>query len=275
MSNRNTKAELLTSAPILANPCYVQPFLSLHNEDCLETMRRIETGSVDLMITDPPYGITQNDWDIVPNFDLMWLEWERIVKPNGAFIFTAQQPFTSQLVNSRLDYFKYELIWLKNKAVGFLDAGNKPLKEHENIVVFYRKLPTYNPQFTFDKPYDKGVVDRMKTSKGNYGKTNISKSSSKDGKRFPKSVIHFGCEQRTDHPTQKPIDLFRYLINTYSNEGDLVFDGYSGSGTTAHACIKEGRKFIGSELNKEYYEKSVKRLHNAISQPEMFVGSGL
>lgn len=274
MSNRITKDELLTSAPILANPCYVQPFLLLHNEDCLETMGRIETGSVDLLLQDTPFGCTQNDWDIKPNFPVMWQEWERIIKDNGAMIFFGTQPFASELILSRSALFRYDLIWYKALGTGFLNANKMPMRNHEHILIFYKQLPTYNPQKYVGKMRDKGNKGSRTTT--NYGKFNPTVS--RNDEYFPQSVLDFTNGDRTsesDHPTQKPLDLMRYLVRTYSNEGDLVFDGYSGSGTTAHACIKEGRKFIGSELNKEYYEKSVKRLQNAINQPELFIGSGL
>lgn len=278
MSNRITKAELLTSAPILANPCYVLPFLSLHNEDCLETMGRIETGSVDLLLQDTPFGCTQNEWDIKPNFAVMWQEWERIIKDNGAMIFFGTQPFASELILSRSALFRYDMIWYKALGSGFLNAKKMPLRNHESILVFYKKLPIYNPQMgTGIRKKGRATNDRTNTNYGKFGTDKEFHYFDDEGKRYPQSVLDFTNGDRTsesDHPTQKPLDLMRYLVRTYSNENDLVFDGYSGSGTTAHACIKEGRKFIGSELNKEYYEKSVKRLHNAISQPEMFVGCG-
>ena len=263
----------ITDAPILPNRCYVQPFLSLYNEDCLETMAKIETGSVDLLLQDTPFGCTQNEWDIKPNFPVMWQEWERIIKDNGAMIFFGTQPFASELILSRSAFFRYDLIWFKALGSGFLNANKMPMRNHEHILVFYKKLPTYNPQMKIGKMRTKGSTkSNTSTNYGDYkGQTKV------DDQYFPQSVLDFTNGDRTsesDHPTQKPLDLMRYLVRTYSNEGDLVFDGYSGSGTTAHACIKEGRKFLGSELNKEYYEKSVKRLHNAISQPEMFVGCG-
>jgi site-specific DNA-methyltransferase (adenine-specific) len=164
------------------------------------------------------------------------------------------------------------LIWYKALGTGFLNANKMPMRNHEMILVFYRKLPTYNPQMVVGKMRMKGSKKgNATTNYGNYeGKTKI------DDQYFPQSVIDFTNGDRTkenDHPTQKPLDLIRYLIKTFSNENDLVFDGYMGSGTTAHACIKENRKFIGAELNKEYYDKAIKRIEIEQSQPSLFAGS--
>lgn len=255
-----------SQATILQNRCYKQPFVELWNEDCLETLKRIETGSVDLMLTDPPYGTTQNEWDNKPFLAEIWLEWERILKPNGAWVFTAAEPFASELVMSRAGFFRYDLIWDKSQCTGFLNANRMPLRSHENILVFYRQLPTYNPKKTKGKKQLKSTGG--KTS--NYGKFDYKPHYSED--YYPKSIISDFPQVREEngHPTQKPIGLFRYLISTYSNENDLVFDGYSGSGTTAAACLKEKRRFIGSELSKEYFDLSVKRLEEIRAKPELF-----
>lgn len=252
------------SEPINIGACYKLPFLSLFNEDCLSTLKRVETGSVDLLLQDTPFGCTQNEWDIKPDFDLLWPEWERVTKENGAMIFFGTQPFASELILSRPDLFKYDIIWYKALGTGFLNANKMPMRNHESILVFYRKLPTYNPQMGIGIR-KKGMRkhDRNGTNYGKFATQGTSNYFDDEGKRFPQSVIDFSNGDRTsenDHPTQKPIDLIRYLILTYSNKGDTVFDGYSGSGTTAHACILEGRKFIGSELNETYFKNSVKRL---------------
>jgi len=241
----------------------------LKNIDCLELLKSLPDYSVDLMLTDPPYGTTHIEWDNHINLAEMWLEWERVVKPNGAFVFTACQPFTSNLIISRLGFFKYELIWEKGKATQHANCNIRPLKAHENIVVFYRQQPTYNPQKEKGEPYKGRNVKNRTEAWSNY--SNV-KGNDNDGFRFPRSVIYFKSGDRDGalHPTQKPIDLFRYLIRTYSNPGETVFDGYSGSGTTAIACIKENRNFIGCELNKEYYDKSMERISIALSKPELF-----
>jgi len=229
-------------------------------------MKRIPDGSIDLMLTDPPYNTTNCDWEYAIDFETLWAEWLRIVKPNGAFIFTASQPFTTDLINSNRKHFKYELIWEKPNPSNPLLANKQPLKNHENIIVFYREMPVYNPQKTMrlqenkrtQKIREKGVFETT-------GQKRIIPNA--DGEyKMPMSVLFFNREQSGYHPTQKPVDLMRYLILTYTNKGEIVFDGYSGSGTTAEACIIEGRKFIGSELNKEYFDKSVIRLKNVPMQ---------
>lgn len=259
-----------SSAPILPMQCYKQPFVELYNEDCLETLKRIETGSVDLMLTDIPYGTTACEWDKLPNLAVMWLEWERILKPNGAWIFTGNQPMTSELVMSRRGFFKCEMIWEKPNPSNPLMVNKQPLRMHENILVFYREQPTFNVQkqtrLAKDKRKQKEkVLDTFKT----FNQKRIIPSTDKDDKIMG-SVLYVNREQTGLHPTQKPIELFIHLIRMYSNENDLVFDGYSGSGTTAAACIKEKRRFIGSELSKEYFDLSVKRLEEIRAKPELF-----
>lgn len=250
-------------------PCYKQPCLELYNEDCLKTLERLETGSVDLLLQDTPFGCTQNEWDIKPDFEIMWQEWERVTKENAAMIFFGTQPFASELILSRSKHFRYDLIWYKPLGSGFLNANRMPMRNHEHILIFYKKLPVYNPQMSIGRMREKGGRnDRQST---NYGKFNPKVSV--NNTYFPHSVIEFSNGDNTkenDHPTQKPLALLRYLVKTYSNENDTVFDGYSGSGTTAAACLKEKRRFIGSELNKEYFNLSVKRLEEIVKQPELF-----
>lgn len=240
----------------------------IFNEDCIETMKRIPDGSIDLMLTDIPYGTTQNEWDELPNLNEMWVEWKRILKPNGVWIFTAQQPIAADLIVSNRKDFRYEWIWEKTQGTGHLNANKMPLKIHENILIFYRQLPTYNPQIIKSL---KRVVKRngLKAKTTNYGNfTEISKSEY-DG-YMPTDIIQFDRDAEQQHPTQKPTDLFRYLIRTYSNENEIVFDGYMGSGTTALACIKENRNFIGAELSPEYFEIANKRLEVELCQTKLF-----
>jgi site-specific DNA-methyltransferase (adenine-specific) len=249
------------TAKLADSRSYNQPFVSLFNEDCRESMKRIPDGSVDLLLQDTPFGCTQNEWDIKPNFAEIWPEWERIAKPNAAMIFFGTQPFASELILSRAGLFRYDLIWYKALGTGFLNANKMPMRNHEHILVFYRNLPVYNPLMRVGKMRDKGNKGGDTTS--NYGK--FKPSVNTNDLYFPQSVVDFTNGDKTkeaDHPTQKPLDLIRYLLLTYSNKGDTVFDGYSGSGTTAHACLKEGRKFIGSELDETYFKKSVQRLQN-------------
>lgn len=245
----------------------------IYFEDCLETMKRIPDGSIDLLLQDTPFGVTQNEWDIRPDFKTMWPEWNRTTKQNGAMLFFATQPFASELILGNIKNFRYDLVWYKPLASGFLNAQRMPLRNHEIILVFYRKLPTYNPQM--------GVGIRKKGKNSNTRKNNnyneINPNNpfynyDDNGTRHPQSVIEYSNGDRThesDHPTQKPVNLIRYLIKTYSNEGDTVFDGYMGSGTTAIACIEEKRNFIGSENNKEYFDLSEKRIKTYLMQQVM------
>lgn len=241
----------------------------IYNEDCKETMKRIPDRSIDLLLQDTPFGCTQNKWDVAPNFTEMWPEWERVTKENGAMIFFGTQPFVSNLITSRSGLFKYDLIWYKALGTGFLNANRMPMRNHEHILVFYRMLPTYNPQKYVGKMRDKGNKGCRTTT--NYGK--FKPTVSRNDEYFPQSVLDFTNGDRikeNDHPTQKPLDLIRYLILTYSNKDDTVFDGYLGSGTTAIACIEEQRNFIGSELIKEYYDKAVERIKIAQMQTKLF-----
>ena len=232
---------------------------TVYNENCMDTMKRMPDNSVDLLLQDTPFGCTQNEWDIKPNFAEMWPEWERITKDNGAMIFFGTQPFTSELILSNLKLFRYDLIWYKALGTGHLNANKMPMRNHEHILVFYRSLPTYNPQMKVGKMRMKGSTKGNTTP--NYG--NFNGQTSINDQYHPQSVIDFTNGDRTkenDHPTQKPLDLIRYLILTYSNKGDMVFDGYMGSGTTAIACMSEKRYFVGSELDVEYYNRLQERI---------------
>ena len=245
----------------------------IHNEDCIETMRRIPDGSIDLMLTDIPYGTTQNEWDNLPKLNDIWIEWDRILKPNGCWVFTCSQPASSELVLSMKKYFKYSLCWDKILPTGHLNSKIMPLRRHEDILIFSRTKTTYNPQkikrdvVRIDKGSQKDVGGDGKSC---YGKFKYDDKYLEY--REPTSILQFSNADKTDtfHPTQKPVDLFRYLIKTYSNEDETVFDGYMGSGTTAIACMKEKRNYIGSELNKEYYELATKRIENAKLQTSLF-----
>ena len=248
--------------------------IDLYNEDCKKTLSRIGSASVDLILQDPPYGVTQNEWDIKPNLDEMWKQWERVIKPNGAIIFTAQQPFASELIYSKLNFFRYDIVWHKPLCTGFLNAKKMPLRNHEHILIFYKSLPTYNP--IMGKGQRKKGKSNKKTNGSNYGAFTAKEGFKFDDKglRYPTSVLTISNGNRNNpeltHPTQKPVDLMRYLISTYTNKGETVFDGYSGSGTTAIACIKEKRKFIGAELNDTYYRKSLDRIKAAQAQLQLF-----
>ena len=249
----------------------------IYNEDCLEGMKRIPDGSVDAIICDLPYGTTANKWDSIIPLDQLWVQYKRIIKKNGVIALFSQQPFTSALVMSNPSMFKYEWIWEKEQGTGFLNANYAPMKIHENICIFSfgAAAPTnntenrivYNPQYTKGAPYKHkqmgGVISPNYSSVGAY--VNIN-----EGTRHPIDIIKFQRDSDSFHPTQKPVDLLRYLIRTYSNEGDTILDNCMGSGTTAVACIREKRHFIGFELNKEYFDKACKRIDAERRQLTLF-----
>ena len=248
--------------------------IQLYNEDCIKTMNQITDGDIDLMLTDPPYNTTNCDWEYEINLQQLWPEWERILKPNGVWVIFCNEPFTSDLIMSRREFFKYKWIWDKESAAGFLNAYKMPLTGYEEIVIFSRAKMgnhTYNPQIT-DKTKNlvRPVSLNSKVYEGVYNKFKSQRKELDTTKAFPKNIIRISKNEsecnslNRFHPTQKPVDLMRYLILTYSNKGETIFDGYSGSGTTAEACIIEQRNFIGAELNKEYFDKSVLRLKNVL-----------
>jgi len=212
-------------------------------------------GSVDLILCDLPYGTTQNKWDSIIPLEPLWAEYKRIIKPNGAIILFAQTPFDKVLGCSNLEWLKYEWIWEKDNGTGFLNAKKAPLKIHENILVFYNKLPTYNPQMREGKPYT--VKAGRKSS--NYG-TQIDVTTVNTGERYPIDIIKFNRDKGKYHPTQKPVPLLEYLIKTYTNENEIVLDNCMGSGSTCVASHNTGRRYIGIEKDKDYYDIAIKRL---------------
>ena len=236
--------------------------------DCLELMKDIPDGSVDSIIADPPFGITQCKWDSIIPLEPIWKQIKRVVKPNGSIILNASQPYTSLLITSNPKMFKYCWVWEKTQATGFLNANKRPLVAHEDIVVFYLKQPTYNPQKTYGhspiNSYTKRPEVQNKTHV--YGKVNKIVSGGGETDRFPRSVQVFASDKQKNkstkfmHPTQKPIALCEYLVKTYTNEGDLVLDFCAGSGTTGLAAKNLNRQFILIEKEKEYYDICVERL---------------
>lgn len=239
--------------------------------DCLDEMKKIEDQSIDLLIVDPPYGTTAIEWDKIIPFNSLWKEFERIVKPKANIIVFGSQPFTSMLIASKIEWFRYELIWNKNKCGSPGLAKKRPMKVHENIVVFSKKPGgIYNPQMEEGEPYKR----TSKNPEGYVGKSNNHKyglkprkSFENEGTRYPKSIINisrdFSAQQQV-HPTQKPVPLLEWLIKTYSNEGDLVLDNCMGSGTTGIAAINLNRKFIGIELDENYFNITQKRIEEAL-----------
>ena len=253
---------------------------TIYNMDCLEGMKRIPDGTVDAVICDLPYGVLNGEseggpWDTIIPFEPLWAEYRRVCKPTAAIVLFAQGMFTADLMHSNPKMWRYNLIWKKgDRASGFLNANRMPLRNHEDIVVFYDKLPTYNPQMRTGFPNHTRGHGGGKLKNGCYGKFDPWAGSKViTTEKFPLSIIDIAKEHDVNkqfHPTQKPVDLLRYLVLTYTNEGDTVLDNCIGSGTTAIACIKEQRHFIGFELNKEYYEKAVKRINNEKSQLQLF-----
>jgi site-specific DNA-methyltransferase (adenine-specific) len=228
-------------------------------------MKEIPAGSVDMILTDPPYGTTACKWDSVIPFEPMWAELKRIIKPNGAIVMTAMQPFTSVLVCSNLKMFKYQWVWQKEAGTGLLNAKKQPLRDHEDVCVFYSKQPTYNPQYTEGKPY----VAKKGGETSNYNPSgNVTTVS--DGKRYPKTVLKFNRDRNKIHPTQKPVALMEYLIKTYTNEGETVLDFTMGSGSTWVACVNTNRDFIGIELDEGYFTIACKRIKEAQYQRRLF-----
>lgn len=238
----------------------------IHNVDCLEFMPLIKDKSIDMILCDLPYGTTQNKWDSIIDLDKMWLEYKRIIKDDGAIVLTSAQPFTSVLVMSNLDMFKYEWIWKKTDSTNFLNAKHQPLRIHESVLVFYNKAK-YNPQGL--KPCNKLLKDPVGQNTENYGAVK-GRQYNQLFTNYPESVFTFSSANNTVHPTQKPVDLFRYLIRTYTNESDIVFDNCMGSGTTAIACIEEKRNYIGCELSDKYYNIANKRIDAINAQTKLF-----
>ena len=232
--------------------------------DCLELMKDIPDGSVDMILADLPYGTTACKWDEIIPFEPLWEQYERITKDNGAIVLTATQPFTSALVMSKPALFSHSWVWEKTKATNYVQARKKPMKYHEDIVVFAKKQHIYNPQMR------KGFKPYKKVQRENYDKDgavfkdtrepgSVSVSS---GERFPSTVIKFGNpNNKSIHPTQKPVALFEYLIKTYTNKGDTVLDNVMGSGTTGVACKNLNRNFIGIELDEGYFKIATERIN--------------
>lgn len=239
--------------------------------DCLELMKEIPDNSVDFICTDPPYGTTSIKWDSILDFNQMWEQYERIIKTKGIICLFGSQPFSSQLICSKIEWFRYELIWNKNKCGSPGLAKYRPMKTHENILIFSKKSGgTYNPQMEKGEPYARtskkaeGYTSARNTH--GYGLKPV-KSFSNEGTRYPKSILNisrdFSAQQQV-HPTQKPVSLMEWLILTYSHENEIVLDSCMGSGSTGIAAVKLNRKFIGIESDSQYFEIAKKRIEDAI-----------
>ncbi len=238
--------------------------------DCLEVMQNFPNKSINMILCDLPYGTTQNKWDSIIDLNKLWEQYERIITDNGCIALTSQGVFTAKLILSNEKLFKYKTVWIKSKATNFLNAKKQPLRKHEDICIFYKNQPTYNPQMTNGEAYDKGIrKDQFTGSYGDFKPRHVKSN----GERYPNDVVNFE-EQNIDdfvyiktaesegkvlHPTQKPIELGRYLIRTYTNEGDIVLDNTCGVGSFLLSAILENRNFIGIEKNEDVLLHKVKK----------------
>lgn len=244
----------------------------IHQGDCLELMKEIPDKCIDAIICDLPYGTTACSWDVVIPFDKLWEQYKRIRKNNTPIVLFGSEPFSTYLRMSNIKEYKYDWIWEKSISTGNMNCNKMPLKSHEIISIFYKNLPMYNPQMTKGKPYVDNRINLGRQKSDLYGSfiSHTNKIENK-GTRYPRSVIKFNNgNNKNIHPTQKPVALLEYLIKTYSNEGDLILDNCSGSGSTAIAAYNTKRNFICIEKDKDYYEKSVERLDIARSQLRLF-----
>ena len=252
---------------------------NIYNEDCLEFMKQLPNKCIDMILCDLPYGTTACKWDIIIPFEPLWEQYKRIIKDNGAIVLTASQPFTSKLVMSNLGMFKYEWIWNKKRVTNILLSKKQPLKQHENILLFYKNQPIYNPQPTLKNT--KGLMSNKNLKKSHKtettGDSNLIQSDNENEYGYPKTILNdipimnnLSKDKSGLHPTQKPVALFSYLIETYTNENDIVLDNCSGSGTTAISCLETNRKYICCELDSNYYDISLKRIDDYNKQVKLF-----
>lgn len=235
--------------------------IELKKGNCLKLMEDVPSKSVDMILCDLPYGTTTCKWDTILPFDLLWGHYNRIIKDNGAIALFGSEPFATELRHSNIKMFRYDWVWRKPKGSGFYNAKKMPLKNHEIISIFYKRLPTYNPQMSKGKPYvcKQGYVGEYLSSTGN---TIVTVNN---GTRYPVTVQNFNMEVGL-HPTQKPVALLEYLIKTYTNEGDTVLDNCMGSGSTGVACVNTNRNFIGFELDDTYFKIAKKRIEALLKE---------
>ena len=235
---------------------------TLYHGDCLDVMRDLPNGSIDMILCDLPYGTTKCKWDSVISCEPLWEHYKRITKENAAIVLTAAQPFTSALIMSNVKMFKYDWVWIKEKGTGHLNAKKMPMRDKEDVVIFYKKQPVYNPQLVKSEPYDSYKRAGKKQQADVYNKYEPVRENN-SGFRYPKQSLRFNSAGRGGlHPTQKPIALFEYFIKTYTNETDTVLDNCIGSGTTAVACENLNRRWIGIEQEEKYCQVVVDRLDN-------------
>ena len=233
------------------------PKIELIQGDCLEKMKDIPDGSIDMILCDLPYGTTACKWDTIIPFEPLWEQYKRIIKDNGAIVLFGSEPFSSTLRVSNSKWYSYDWKWEKTKPVGHLNANRKPMNKYEDIIVFSKKQPTYNPQGL--KAIEPRSITR--TNKGGIYREQAGVGSIQKFTGYPSNIIKFKSQNGELHPTQKPVDLMEYLIKTYTNEGDLVLDNCMGSGTTGVACKNLNRNFIGIELDSDYFKIAEKRIN--------------
>ena len=236
----------------------------IHQGDCLEIMKDIPDGSIDMILCDLPYGTTACKWDTIIPFEPLWAEYERVIKDNGAIVLTASQPFTSALVMSNPKLFKYSIVWEKSSVTNPFMAKKQILKIHEDVCIFYKKQPVYNPQMVKREEKNKrnNNPELKHKQRGVFGKSEMTNGDSSKDYGLPKSILKFNREVGL-HPTQKPVTLFEYLVKTYTNEGETVLDNCIGSGTTAIAALNTNRSFIGIEKEKEYVDIANERIKSS------------
>lgn len=252
----------------------------LYHSDCFRLMQDIPDKSIDMILSDPPYACLNKSnkaakWDKEIDLQDLWKQYERIIKDNGAILLFGQGLFAAKLIMSNPKLYRYDLVWDKVRKTGFLNAKKMPMRQHEQILVFYKKLPTYNPQMVKCEPrqrnHSRGNGTHKETNR-NYGKYGKAEDIITDEK-YPSSIITIAKGHGKEdwlHPTAKPIELLRYLIRTYSNEGDLVLDNFAGSGLTCIAAIRENRKFIGMEIEDHFFEVADERIKNELREPKLF-----
>jgi len=241
----------------------------LHNGDCLEVMKGIEDKSIDMILCDPPYGITDCRWDSIIDLEEMWKQYNRIIKDDGVIVLFSAQPFTTKLINSNIKNYKYSWYWIKNITTGFTFAKYQPMRKVEDINIFYKKTPLYRPQglVKLDKP----IIKKKRSSNKKdyvYKSKPLSKEHKTEYTNYPNNVLYFNKESKCIHPTQKPVELNKYLIKTYTKENDIVLDNCFGSGSTGVACANTNRRFVGIELDKEHFKNGGDRTKRAYKKAD-------
>lgn len=244
--------------------------IKLYNGDCLEIMKEMPDKSVDMILCDLPYGTTKCKWDTIIPFEPLWEQYNRIIKDNGAIVLFGSEPFSSLLRCSNLDNYRYDIIWEKSRISNFMFVKKQIGKCHENISIFYKRQPTYNPQMSKGEPYKDNREGQVR-KETLMNRSTIKKSINNEGVRYPRSVIRVPFHNGSLlHPTQKPVDLLEWLIKTYSNEGELVLDNTMGSGSTGVACLNTNRRFIGIEKDENYFKIAKERIEDTYNKSNKF-----